>query len=109
MAHTFYILCSTGAVSFGLITVLTGILSSNLGPGMALRGKYGTQSVHIAVDVLNSKSTGCYNSFLTQLSFFYVSCALLMFARYTLVVAIPVNLIMMVFMIKFIIQGHYLV
>lgn len=109
MAHTFYLLCSTGAVSAGLITVLTAVLSSILGPGLALRGKYGTQSMHIAVDVLTRKSVGCYNCFLMQLSFFYISCSLLMFSKYSLVVAIFVNVIMMAFMIKFLIQGHYLV
>ena len=109
MSHTFYLICSTLAVGCGLITVLTGVIQSIFGPGMALRGKYGTQSVHIAVDVLNKNSVGCYNCFLGQLTFFYISCSLLMFASYSLVVAIIVNCIMIVFFVKFLIQALHLV
>ena len=73
MAHSAYLLCTTGAVGCGLITVMTAFLSAALAPGMALRGQFGSQSVHMAVDTLNHESVGCYNFFLLQLAWLTIA------------------------------------
>lgn len=109
MLQMFYLATTTACVGCGLYTVLVASMSSILAPGMALRGPFGPQSMHIAVDALTAESVGCYNFFITQLCFFYMSCSLLMWANYQFVVAFPVNIIFLYFMVRFLLNAQHLV
>ena len=59
-----YLATTTGAMGFGLLTIIVAALSSMLGPGLALRGSEGAGSVHKAVDVMKSESVNCFNFFI---------------------------------------------
>ena len=51
-----YLLLTTAAMAFGLLTIVVASLNSILGPGLALRGKKGAQSMHDAVEVMKAES-----------------------------------------------------
>ena len=51
-----YLVLTTAAMAFGLLTIVVASLNSILGPGLALRGKNGAQSMHDAVEVMKDES-----------------------------------------------------
>ena len=48
----FYLAFTTGAMGCGLIVIVVSSLAGMLGPGLALRGPEGAQSVHKAVETM---------------------------------------------------------
>ncbi len=75
------------------------------GPGLALRGGEGAQSMHKAVENMKRESTQCFRFFILQLLFFHVSSFLLMWLYYPLKVAILINLILLGFLGLFVKSG----
>jgi len=100
-----YLSITTAAMGFGLLTIVVAALCSMLGPGLALRGKDGAQSMHQAVETMKSESTQCFYFFVSQLLFFHISSFLLMWVLYTPQVAFVVNIVLLVFLLVFIING----
>lgn len=76
-----------------------------LGPGLALRGGDGAQSMHKAVENMKIESTNCFMFFILQLLFFHMSSFLLMWLYYPAKVAIIINIILLVFLLVFIKNG----
>jgi len=76
------------------------------GPGMALRGKDGAESMHKAVENLKTESTTCFNFFILELFFFHISSFLLMWLYYSKQVAIVINIILAIFLAAFIQNGY---
>jgi hypothetical protein len=76
-----------------------------LGPGLALRGGHGVESMHLAVDNMKSESEKCFKFFILQLLFFHLSSFLLMWTLYSATVALVINLILLVFLVLFIKNG----
>lgn len=76
-----------------------------LGPGLALRGSDGANSMHKAVESMKAESHVCFNFFLLQLLSFHCSSFLLMWVLYTKTVAIVINCILAVFLLAFIHNG----
>ncbi len=75
------------------------------GPGLALRGGDGANSMHKAVDNMKKESTKCFTFFILQLLFFHVSSFLLMWLYYPVKVAIFINLILLAFLFVFVKNG----
>ena len=92
-------------MGFGLLTIIVASLCGMLGPGLALRGKEGPESMHKAVESMKDESTNCFYFFISQLFFFHISSFLLMWVLYTSYVALVVNMVLLVFLIIFIING----
>ena len=77
-----------------------------LGPGLALRGSDGANSMHKAVDAMKFESRHCFHFFMLQLFFFHVSSFLLMWVLYDRKVAIVINGILTIFLVAFIKNGY---
>ena len=77
-----------------------------LGPGLALRGSDGANSMHKAVDGMKFESKHCFQFFMLQLFFFHISSFLLMWVLYDRKVAIVINCILTIFLIAFIKNGY---
>lgn len=75
------------------------------GPGLALRGGEGAQSMHKAVENMKKESTNCFIFFILQLLFFHVSSFLLMWLYYPVKVAFLINMILGGFLVVFIKNG----
>lgn len=101
-----YLSTTTCGVAFGLLSITIAALCSMLGPGLALRGGNGAESMHLAVENMKSESSKCFTFFVLQLFFFHLSSFLLMWALYSQPVAIFINVILMVFLIVFIRNGY---
>ena len=100
-----YLATTTGAMGFGLLTIIVAALCSMLGPGLALRGSEGAGSVHKAVDTMKAESVNCFNFFIFQLFMFHISSFLLMWVLYTTRVATVVNVVLLIFLIVFVVNG----
>jgi hypothetical protein len=92
-------------MGFGFLTIVSCSLCSMLGPGLALRGSEGALSMHKAVDTMKEESTHCFYYFMLQLFFFHVSSFLMMWMIYSTPIAIVVNIVLLIFMVVFIING----
>jgi len=101
-----YLSTTTGGMAFGLLCIIIASLSSMLGPGLALRGGEGALSMHKAVDSMKQESKTCFTFFILQLLFFHMSSFLLMWVLYERQVAIVINVILGIFLILFIKNGH---
>ena len=73
-----------------------------LGPGLALRGSDGANSMHKAVESMKNESRNCFTFFMLQLLSFHCSSFLLMWVLYSKTVAIIINIILGVFLVIFI-------
>lgn len=96
---------TSAAMGFGLLTIIVASLCGMLGPGLALRGQEGATSMHKAVESMKDESINCFYFFISQLLFFHISSFLLMWCLYTTQVALVVNMVLLVFLIIFIING----
>ena len=101
-----YLSVTTLAMGFGLLTIVISSLCGMLGPGLALRGPDGPKSVHKAVDVMKTEAVACFAFFMLQLLFFHISSFTLMWMLYRTRVAIIVNIVLMVFLILFMVNGY---
>ena len=77
-----------------------------LGPGLALRGGDGANSMHKAVNNMRYESKQCFHFFMLQMLFFLLSTFCLMWVLYDKKVAFAINLILTVFLIAFIKNGY---
>ena len=77
-----------------------------LGPGLALRGGEGANSMHTAVNNMRFESKHCFHFFMLQLFFFHISSFCMMWVLYDRKVAIIINCILTVFLIAFIKNGY---
>lgn len=100
-----YLASTTLAMGFGLLTIITSSLCSMLGPGLALRGSEGALSMHKAVDTMKDESTNCFYFFMLQLLFFHISSFLLMWMIYSAPIAIVVNIVLLIFLVVFVVNG----
>ena len=100
-----YLSCTTTAMGFGLLTIVIASLCGMLGPGLALRGPEGPSSVHKAVNTMKNESFMCFSFFMAQLLFFHLSSFLLMWVLYSSRVAIVVNIVLLVFLLIFVVNG----
>lgn len=76
-----------------------------LGPGLALRGGEGANSMHKAVESMKQESYYCFIFFGLQLLFFHVSSFLLMWTLYSSTVALIINVILGIFLFLFVWNG----
>lgn len=100
-----YLSTTTCGMAFGLLCITIAALCSMLGPGLALRGSNGAESMHQAVENMKLESRTCFTFFILQLLFFHLSSFLLMWTLYTKTVALFVNAILLVFLIIFVKNG----
>ena len=75
------------------------------GPGLALRGKEGPESMHKAVDNMKEESKHCFQFFIAQLLCFHISSFLLMWLFYQTTTAIVINIVLLVFLVVFVRNG----
>ena len=101
-----YLATTTGAMGFGMLTIIVAALTSMYGPGLALRGAEGASSVHKAVDVMKYESVNCFNFFIFQLLLFHISSFLLMWVLYSTRVAAFVNIVLLIFLVVFVVNGY---
>ena len=59
-----YLSFTTLGMGFGLLVIVIASLCSMLGPGLALRGPEGPNSVHLAVDTMKEESVLCFYFFI---------------------------------------------
>jgi hypothetical protein len=89
----------------GMTVIIVGTLCSIFGPGLALRGADGSNSMHKAVEVMKGESVFLFNVFSTMLFFFHLSSLMLMWVLYDRAVAICVNIVLIIFFVMFIKNG----
>ena len=77
-----------------------------LGPGMALRGGEGANSMHKAVTNMRIESKQCFAFFMAQIFFFLLSSFCMMWVLYDKKVAGFINFILTIFLIAFIKNGY---
>lgn len=92
-------------MGFGLLVIVIASLCSMLGPGLALRGPEGPNSVHLAVDTMKEESVLCFYFFILQLFFFHMSSLMLMWYLYPPTVALVVNIVLIIFLMVFVVNG----
>ena len=100
-----YLSMTTCGMAFGLLCITIAALVSMLGPGLALRGGDGANSMHKAVEAMKNESKQCFFFFMLQLLFFHLSSFLLMMVLYSKRVAIIVNVILLIFLLVFVKNG----
>lgn len=93
-------------MAFGLLCITIAALCQMFGPGLALRGGNGAESMHLAVENMKSESHKCFTFFVLQLLFFHLSSFLLMWTLYSKSVAIVINVILGVFLVAFMWNGY---
>ena len=59
-----YLSTTTAAMAFGLLCITVAALCSMLGPGLALRGGEGAESMNKAVDSMKLESRQCFIFFI---------------------------------------------
>ena len=59
-----YLSTTTCGMAFGLLCITIAALCSMLGPGLALRGGDGANSMHKAVDNMKQESKTCFTFFI---------------------------------------------
>ena len=101
-----YLSFTTMAMSFGLLCITISTFCQMFGPGLALRGKDGPESVHKAVDNMKNESKICFKFFIAQLLCFHCSSFLLMWLFYTTMTAIVTNIVLMIFLVAFVKTGY---
>jgi len=101
-----YLSTTTAGMAFGLLCITIASLSAMLGPGLALRGGEGANSMHRAVTNMKFESKQCFNFFMLQILFFLLSTFCLMWVLYDRKVALVINAILMIFLIAFIKNGY---
>lgn len=101
-----YLSTTTCGMAFGLLCITIAALCSMLGPGLALRGGSGAESMHLAVENMKVESRTCFIFFTLQLLFFHLSSFLLMWTLYSRTVAIFINCILLIFLLVFIKNGQ---
>ena len=62
-----YMACTTASMAFGLLTIITSSFCSMLGPGLALRGSDGHQSINLAVDTMRDEFNSTLRYFVIML------------------------------------------
>jgi len=92
-------------MGFGLLVIVISTLCSMLGPGLALRGPEGPNSVHLAVDTMKEESVLCFYFFILQLLFFHLSSFMLIWYCYPPTVAVVVNIVLLIFLMVFVVNG----
>lgn len=100
-----YLATTTGGMGFGLLCITIAALCGMLGPGLALRGGEGANSMHKAVENMKIESKHCFMFFMLQLLFFHMSSFLLMWTLYSKTVAFIINIILGIFLFLFIWNG----
>jgi hypothetical protein len=100
-----YLAFTTLGMGFGLLVIVIASLCSMLGPGLALRGPDGPNSVHLAVDTMKEESVMCFYFFILQLLFFHLSSFMLIWYLYPPTVAIVVNIVLLIFLMVFVANG----
>jgi hypothetical protein len=100
-----YLSTTACGMSFGLLCITIAAFCVMFGPGLALRGGEGPQSMHIAVDNMKKESYQCFTFFILQLLFFHISSFLLMWLYYPVMVAIIINIILAIFLVIFVKNG----
>ena len=103
-----YMIMTTTSMAFGLLTILTSSFCSMLGPGLALRGTQGHESINKAVDTMRDEFNQTLKYFLITLLTFQVSVFFKMFLVYRISIALSINAILVVFLIYFIKKGLYI-
>ena len=103
--HFGYLSTTTVAMICGMTVIIVGTLCSIFGPGLALRGADGSNSMHKAVEVMKGESVFLFNVFSMMLFFFHLSSLMLMWVLYDRAVAICVNIVLIIFFVMFIKNG----
>ena len=62
-----YMIMTTTSMAFGLLTIVTSSFCSMLGPGLALRGGDGHNSINDAVDTMKDEFNGTLKYFVIML------------------------------------------
>lgn len=59
-----YLSTTTAGMAFGMLTITIASLAAMLGPGLALRGSEGANSMHRAVAAMRLESKACFQFFM---------------------------------------------
>lgn len=97
---------TTASMSFGLLTIVTSVFCGMLGPGLALRGHKGADSVHQAVDTMRDEFRNTLNYFIAQLTIFQISLLFKYFLLFRFTIAFGLAMIQFMFLIAFVVLGN---
>ena len=100
---------TTCGMAFGLLCITIATFCVMFGPGLALRGAQGAESMHVAVENLKEESKTCFKFFILQLLFFHLSSFLLMWIFYSKSTAIVINCVLGVFLFLFVKNGREII
>ena len=101
-----YMITTTASMSFGLMTIVTSVFCGMLGPGLALRGHKGADSVHQAVNTMRDEFRNTLNYFIAQLTIFQVSLLFKCFLLFKFSIAFGLAMIQFCFLIAFAVLGN---
>ena len=104
-----YLSTTTCGMAFGLLCITIATFCVMFGPGLALRGGEGAESMHKAVENLKIESKQCFKFFVLQLLFFHLSSFLLMWIFYSKMTAMVINGVLAIFLLLFIKNGQEII
>lgn len=104
-----YLAATTLSMTFALLTIIISTFCNMFGPGLALRGGEGSESVHKAIEHMKGESKKSFKFFMVSLSFFHTSCFLLMWLLYSWLVSIIINVVLLIFLVLFLQHGFEIV
>ena len=101
-----YLACTTAVMGLGLITIVISSFCNIFGPGLALRGDKGYSSVDLAVRTMQREFNMCLLFYIAQLFIFLVSLFFKTFLLHNWTIALPLNIIIGVFVLIFALKGY---
>ena len=112
-----YLSTTTLSMCFALLTIIISTFvrlnvttqCNMFGPGLALRGGEGYDSVHKAIEHLKGESKKSFKFFMISLSFFHISSFLLMWLLYDWLTSLIINVVLLVFLVMFLQNGFAIV
>lgn len=106
LVELLFILITILAMSCSLLSVTISAFCSMFGPGLALRGPEGAESMHKAVDVMQEYARSSFSVFMLGLVCFHVSSILMMWGGHSVFIGVITNVVLLGFLGVFFKVGY---
>lgn len=92
-------------MSCSLLTVTISAFCTMFGPGLALRGPEGAESMHKAVDIMQEYAHSSFSVFMLGLICFHVSGILMMWKGGNVMISVVTSIVLVGFLVAFFVMG----
>jgi len=101
-----FLLITILAMSCSLLSVTIAAFCTMFGPGLALRGPEGAESMHKAVDVMQEYARSSFSVFMLGLVCFHVSSILMMWGDHSAFIGVITSVVLVGFLAVFFKTGY---